>query len=269
MCNYHSDSHTIRVQNICQFGTMIWLVYALLNVNLHFLSRIMDIMNLNEGCKLMKPMDRYELELKKNRENRIAAVLDVAETLFAKKGIEKTTMQEIADAANLGVATIFRLFPKKEQIAVGIATRRMKKFLGIFQKINDMEASSIEKIEALMDHFLEGFAEGNDFKMIEDFEIYTILLSEPIEDTEQYKAVYREISQIYAEIIKVAIQDGTIRADIDIEQSLITLINAFVTFAKKLSIQKSIVFIELDVAPEKQLKLLKRVILDYLTNESK
>ncbi|WOV86923.1 TetR/AcrR family transcriptional regulator [Sporosarcina oncorhynchi] len=217
----------------------------------------------------MKPMDRYELELKKNRENRIVTVLDAAEVLFAKKGIEKTTMQEIADAANLGVATIFRLFPKKEQIAVGIATRRLEKFLELFQNIHSMEITSIEKIEALMDHFLEEFAEGNDFKMIEDFEIYSMLLSEPIEDTEQYKVIYREISHIYAEIIKTAMKDGSIRTDIDIEQSLITLINAFVTFAKKLSIQKNIGFIQLDVAPEKQLILLKKVILDYLMSGMK
>ncbi len=216
----------------------------------------------------MKPMDRYELELKKNRENRIAIVLDAAEILFAKKGIEKTTMQEIADAANLGVATIFRLFPKKEEIAVGTATRRLKKFLLLFQKVQSLEVTSIEKIERLMDHFLEQFlfAEGNDFKMIEDFEIYSLLLSEPIEDTQQYKVIYREISQIYAEIIKAAMKDGSIRTDINIEQSLLTLINAFVTFAKKLSIQKNIGFIELDLAPEKQLKLLKQVILDYLSN---
>lgn len=235
-------------------------------MNLHFRSRIMDIKNLNEGCEIMKPMDRYELELKRNRENRIATVLDAAEVLFAKKGIEKTTMQEIADAANLGVATIFRLFPKKEQIAVGIATKRLKKFLGLFQNVHRMEIKSIEKIEVLMDHFLEEFAEGNDFKMIEDFEVYSMLLSEPIEDTEQYQAVYREISRIYADIINTAIKDGSIRTDIDIEQSLITLINAFVSFAKKLSIQKAILFIELDVAPEKQLQMLKQVILDYLTN---
>lgn len=217
----------------------------------------------------MKPMDRYELELQNNKENRIITILDAAENLFAEKGIENTTMQEIANGSNLGVATIFRIFPKKEQIAVSIATRRLKKFLEIFERIHNIEATSIEKIEELMDYFLGEllFEESDNLKIIEDFDIYSMRLSEPIVDIEQYKEVYREISRTYASIIKQAIADGSIRTDIDIEKSLITLINTFAAFARKLSIQKSIFFIELDLEPEEQLKLLKKIILDYLTLE--
>lgn len=217
----------------------------------------------------MKPMDRYERELQKNKEIRIATILDAADNLFAQKGIERTTMQDIATAANLGVATIFRTFPKKEQIAVGIATRKLKKFLKLFKNIRNMQATSLEKIEALMDYFLEELLseEDNDLKIIEDFNVYSMRLSNPIADIEQYKNVYQEISNTYTAIIKQAITDGSIRTDIDIEQSLVTLINTFGTFARKLSIQKDMVFIELDLEPEKQLELLKKIILDYLKNE--
>lgn len=214
----------------------------------------------------MKPMDRYEIERQKNREKRMEAILDAAEPLFAEKGIENTTMQDIATAANLGVATVFRIYPKKEKIAVGAATRKLKKILTVFEEIQEREATSLEKIEALLDHFLKELQsdEKDDIKIIEDFDIYSTRLTEPIEDIEQYKKVYREISRTYATIIKQGLEDNSIRSDINIEESLITLINTFATFARKLSIHKSIFFIELDLEPEKQLEILKKIIMDYL-----
>ncbi len=216
----------------------------------------------------MNPMDRYERELQKKKEYRIASILDAAEILFAQKGIERTTMQDIATTANLGVATIFRTFPKKEQIAVAIATKRLNKFLKLFKNINQMQATGLEKIEALIDYFLKELLsdDGNDIKIIEDFEIYSMRLTQPIADIEMYKEVYQEISKTYASILNQATKDNSIRKDIDIEKSLITLINTFATFARKLSIQKDIFFIELDLEPEEQLKLLKKIILDYLKN---
>lgn len=133
-----------------------------------------------------------------------------------------------------------------------------------------MQVTSIEKVEALMDYFLEELLseEANDIKIIEDFNVYSLRLTDPITDIEHYKEVYKEISKTYSTIIKQAITDGSVRTDIDIEQSLITLINAYGTFTRKLSIQKDLFFIELDLEPEKQLKLLKKIILDYLKKES-
>lgn len=217
----------------------------------------------------MKPMERYEMELKLNRERRRESILDAAEKLFAKNGIENTTMQQIANAANLGVATVFRIFPKKEKIAVAVATRNLENVLTVFQNVASLEATCLEKIEALLDHFLNKFLSENDetIKLLEDFDMYSTRLNEPMEDIEEFQKVYKEISKTYATIIEEGLKDGSIRPDIEIKESLITLINTFATFARKLAIHRSIFFIELDIEPEKQLAHLKKIILDYLKKE--
>lgn len=219
----------------------------------------------------MKPMDRYEAELQQNRVNRKETILGAAKSLFAEKGIENTTMQDIANEANLGIATVFRMFSKKEKIVVAIATQGLEEILEVFQKVKALEVTCIEKIEVLLDHFIESILNegGERIKILEDFDMYSTRLEGPLEDIEQFQKVYKEVSKTYASIIEDGKKDGSIRSDIDYEASLITLINTFATFARKLAIQKSIFFIQLDLEPEKQLKLLHKIILEYLTERNK
>ncbi|MEK5373437.1 TetR/AcrR family transcriptional regulator [Paenibacillus sp. FSL P2-0173] len=49
--------------------------------------------------------------------------MEAAQIVFTNKGFEQATMQEIAKEAGLGVATIFRYFPKKEQLIVSVASK--------------------------------------------------------------------------------------------------------------------------------------------------
>ncbi len=215
----------------------------------------------------MKPMERYDFERRRNRERRIDTILNAAEKLFSKKGIENTTMQDIADEANLGVATVFRFFQKKEKIIVAVATKRLEQILEIFQQIASMNISCFEKINRLLDHLMKNqSSDRNDtVKILENFESYAARITDEIEDFDIYKSVYREISKTFSKIVEEGVRDGSIRSDINIEETLITLVNAGATFARKLSLQKSILFIELDLEPEKQADLLKNIILDYLT----
>lgn len=214
----------------------------------------------------MKPMERYDFERRRNRERRIDTILNAAEKLFSKKGIENTTMQDIADEANLGVATVFRFFQKKEKIIVAVATKRLEQILEIFQQIASMNISCFEKIDRLLDHLMKNqSSDRNDtVKILENFESYAARITDEIEDFDIYKSVYREISKTFSKIVEEGVRDGSIRSDINIEETLITLVNAGATFARKLSLQKSILFIELDLEPEKQADLLKNIILDYL-----
>ena len=51
------------------------------------------------------------------------AILDAAIDLFNHKGYAKTTMQMIADAAGVGVATVFRHFRSKAGVVAGLMRR--------------------------------------------------------------------------------------------------------------------------------------------------
>lgn len=214
----------------------------------------------------MKPSERYDAERRQNKVVRKDSILNAAKVLFEEKGIDNTTMQDIANEAGLGVATVFRLFSKKEKIVVAVAAEGLKEILAVFQKAAALDLSALDKIEVLMNNFIDQLKnkEGDYIGILEDFDTYSSRLHEPIEDIEQFKQVYKKISGTFSSIVEEGKKDGSIRKDINIDASLITLINTFAVFAKKLTIQKSVFFIELDIEPEIQLEVLRQIIIDYL-----
>ncbi|WP_258394539.1 hypothetical protein [Paenibacillus sp. MDMC362] len=60
------------------------------------------------------------------------------------------------------------------------------------------------------------------------------------------------------------IEYGSVQANLPISETLSTIVNTFAIFARMLSLQKNILVVEQDLAPEKQLAILKRILLNYL-----
>jgi TetR/AcrR family transcriptional regulator, repressor for uid operon len=50
-------------------------------------------------------------------------ILDAATAEFARDGVRRTTMNQIATAAGLGVATVYRRFPQKDQLVRAVVLR--------------------------------------------------------------------------------------------------------------------------------------------------
>ncbi len=88
-----------------------------------------------------------------NREKRYQAIIDSAEQLFIKNSWETVQMQHIADAAGIGVATLFRYFPKKELVIIAVAEQLLSRELGFFHAIQEKKLSSFEKIEAIFHQY--------------------------------------------------------------------------------------------------------------------
>lgn len=214
----------------------------------------------------MDPKKRYEKELLSSKQNRTQDLLEAAEHVFTHKGIEKSTMQDIANQANLGVATVFRFFPRKDKLIVAVATKKLETVLETFQSIAALPLTSLEKMDVLFNNSISllEMQDSSSVKMLENFESYAAHYTEPLEDMDTFNAVYREISKVFSTIIQEGIQDGSMRSDIPIQDTLTTIINAFNIFARKLSLQKNILVVEQDLVPEDQLAILKQIFINYL-----
>ncbi|OAS16767.1 TetR/AcrR family transcriptional regulator [Paenibacillus oryzisoli] len=211
----------------------------------------------------MDPKARYEKERFDGKQQRLYLILDAAERVFTLKGIEKTTMQDIASDANIGIATLFRYFPKKEKLIFAVATKLLEPMLHRFQYVADQPLSCLEKLECLFDSFIE---DQNDpsIKFMVDFESYASHSLEPLEGILDFNALNRKISREYGRIIQNGLEDGSIRSDLPVKETLTTIINTFGLFSKKLSLQKNILLLESDLDNEEQLTILKHILIDYL-----
>jgi len=211
----------------------------------------------------MDPKSRYDKERSDGKLQRLQLILDAAERVFTDKGIEKTTMQDIAKSAGIGIATLFRYFPKKEKLIVAVAVRLLEPIYERFRHIASLPLTSLDKLDRLFDLFIEDHDHPR-IKFMVDFESYASHCTEPLDGIQQFNLLNRRISDEYATVIQGGLEDGSIRTGLPVRETLTTLINAFGLFSKQLSLQKNIMLLESDMESDRQLALLKRIFMDYL-----
>lgn len=77
-----------------------------------------------------------------------AKLLDVARQLFAKKGVEETTMNDIAVASKKGRRTLYTYFKSKEQIYMAVVESELE-FLS--NKMNGVAMKNISPSEKILE----------------------------------------------------------------------------------------------------------------------
>lgn len=78
------------------------------------------------------------------------AILDAAIRLFADKGYEQTSMDELARAAGIGKATIYGYFSTKNEIFLAYCEEEVDYAFSILEKKQDEDAPLAEQLVALM-----------------------------------------------------------------------------------------------------------------------
>ena len=82
-----------------------------------------------------------------------AKLVDVARQLFAKKGVEDTTMNDIAQASKKGRRTLYTYFKSKEQIYMAVVESELEMLSTQLEKAASKPVSPDKKIlELIMTH---------------------------------------------------------------------------------------------------------------------
>lgn len=68
-------------------------------------------------------------KLKEEMDERNRKILDVAFELFVDKKIEAVSMGDIARAADVGRATLFRYYPSKLELVIAVCADQWKRYL--------------------------------------------------------------------------------------------------------------------------------------------
>lgn len=73
-------------------------------------------------------------------------LVDVARQLFAKQGVEETTMNDIAVASKKGRRTLYTYFKSKEQIYMAVVQSEVERLTEILKQVADKPIGPDEKI---------------------------------------------------------------------------------------------------------------------------
>ncbi len=108
-------------------------------------------------------MNQRTLRKTRELEWRRQDLLVAAERLFSEKGFFKTSMVEIAEAAEFAIGTVYHFFKSKEEIYISLIEAKMEELAALMDKRIAAAASAREKLEAVIRTKLEYFERNRNF----------------------------------------------------------------------------------------------------------
>lgn len=170
---------------------------------------------------------------------RIDKAVQVSADMFLSSGIEAVKMTDIAEASNIGVASLYRYFGTKTGITIAAMTYLWNKLKDMFSGVFDSEVfrrqTGIKQIRDFMKIFVVLYEAHPDFmKLLSEFDLYIIKENIPEYELEDYE---KSIINFYPHVeaaYKAGIADGTVREVGDFKLYYVTFCHALMEMGKKL-----------------------------------
>lgn len=165
-------------------------------------------------------------------------IIQAAEKLFIEKGLENTTMDNIAREADYSKATIYVYFKNKEEIISSITLISMKMYL---EKITGALSKSTDIFKQYYDlcYSLSDFQ--SDYPLYYECLLRKINVDLELPETPKvYQEIYdtgEEINKVIGSLLEKGIKMGYVRGDINIIETVFILW-AGISGAIKMSVEK-------------------------------
>ena len=201
-----------------------------------------------------------------NKERRTKAIIDAAEKLLIESSWDSVQMQDIADEAEVGVATLFRYFPKKQMLIIAVANQILSEELDFYCSINRQNNTGLQKVESIFQRVNRlGQAETlKKSKFIDIFESNIGELENFVTEAEEYFNIRNDISTIVSRIVVDGQDDKTLPSGKGVTDEIMTMINNYSLFARKLALMKNIMSLEKHPGTDVQLKIMHDMYMERL-----
>ena len=193
-------------------------------------------------------------------------LLEAGFRLFAEQGIEKVTLNEVAREAGVGVATLFRHFPSKPELAVAISVWKWTDYIAGARRKYPPELlerlTAAEHLELYFDLFLDMYRSHRDMlRFNQFFNIY--MRGEGGGQIEPYTRMIEGLTSGFHAVRRKAEWDGTVRTDVPETEMLSALLHIMLSAVTRYAV--GLLYLPEGCDPERELALLKRALLrEYL-----
>lgn len=193
-------------------------------------------------------------------------IIQVAKDLFLEQGIQNIQMQDIANAAEVGIATLFRYFPKKEYLVIAATNAITDEMTANIGKIVEQSVPAYEKIEEILDYYIHGSKDPQLrlAKFFGSLDLYGKLEEQSPEQYDEYFFTRSRLANILMILAEQGRQDGSLRADMDLDVFILTMVQNFSLFSFKSSLAIHDTDLSLLLSADKQLEMIKDVFLSYI-----
>jgi TetR/AcrR family transcriptional regulator len=161
------------------------------------------------------------------KERRRVEILDAAEALYAKKGWDAVTVDQVARSARLSRALVYVYFRDKEELLFAIGERAMRLLRDRFSEAAASHPSGMDKVEAIGRAYM-GYAYEfpHYFDFCTRFQAHSVAV-DPGSHEGGCRVAGDEVHGVVVKSIEAGLRDGSIRPDIGEPALLATTLWAF------------------------------------------
>ena len=213
----------------------------------------------------MRNLEKDAREMAERRER----MLSEGFRIFSQKSIEVVTMQEIAKASGLGVATVYRYFRTKAALVIAIGAKIWKDYAVEVEKMYQARGgdamNAAEELAFFLDSFIDLYQNHKDvLRFIRSFETYIRYENVPEEDVRVYNEVVDGVARKFHAVYEKAERDGTLRLELPAKKFFYTIMDIMLSASEKFA--EGLVYpSEYEEDMTEELALLKDMILKKYT----
>ena len=216
----------------------------------------------------MTAIEKLTEERDELRNARIERILMAAYSLFSHKGIDAIAMTDIAKQAEIGVASLYRYFETKDEIAIRTAMWawecQKKMIIPTLSTSDYARLDGYTQIEQILKLFVLLYqTEPDFFRFIYFFDAYVICQQILPERLLPYQGVIQSVQTIIASAIRKGTEDGSISQEYksNTDELYFSLMHTFFSTAQKLSLSGKMLKMDESNDSVLQLQLLSRLLL--------
>ena len=212
---------------------------------------------------------------KEKKDCRIQAIIECTFGLFSESGIENISMNDIAVASKIGVASLYRYFQTKEELAIEVAIYAWNLELSVFNEVftsKKYEAlSGYEQLKELLEVFADALvAQRSFFSFVYYFDSFIKKEKVSAEKLREYERTILGTNTIVVQALDKGIADGSISfsgsnnevlSSASTQEMFITMMHSLFCLAQKLSISGDLLAMDEIVGARKQIEILINMLL--------
>lgn len=196
-------------------------------------------------------------------------LLEAGFRLMSARTIEAVTLQQIADEARIGIATLYRYFKTKPDLVIEIGTNIWKRYYVEVEKeyarLNGPAMNAAEELEFFLDSIIELYRSRRDvLRFNRNFDTYVQHERCTAAQMRPYNDAVAVFAKKFHTVVRKARADGSLRIPVSEPRLFVNLLYTMLSVAGKYA--EGLVYPpdgERDMTDE--LEAIKRMILDSLT----
>jgi AcrR family transcriptional regulator len=147
-------------------------------------------------------------------------IVDAAASVFAERGFHGASTQAIADVLGMRQASLYYYFPSKEAALQLVCEKGVDGFLENAQAICAADASPLDKLTRLIaSHLAPNEVKRDYVKVFINERRYL-----PKAARRRIGRSSRQIEACFADVLRAGIDDGSIRADVDVRLTVLAIL---------------------------------------------